>query len=791
MKYIAQMRGGALGAAAGVSMACLLAVAPLMTSAYAQGAPGAQTTLPSAIEALLDLPRLPAVAIDPRGRYLLLVHERGLLPLERLSEPTVSVAGLRLTAANGSPHAPIAYYGLSLWDRYTGFTTGIDLPEDVTIGYPRWAPDGSRFIFTVTGAAGVELWIGDPYSGSTDRLVSAPLSAARGAPCDWMPDSRAVFCRVLPEDRERPALMAGVGLTVDDPRLVDYFLRSQLEIIDATTGERQKIRYPVLLESVDVAPNGNLFLVTREVPPGLLQSPGNRGRKVTEVWDRSGRAIRILAPGARGAGPPRAMQWQATAPATLVWVERENDRDRLLAQAAPFARPPTEIYQTHHRFAGLKWLEGSGQAIVSEFDPTHRITRAWLVDPEDPRSSPRRVGSRSVDAAYPALGRLLTRTSDAGKSLVRVQDNMIYSVGRSDEQTYLERFDLDSMKSERVWESGDEGYAHIVDLLTPDGGLLLTRYENAREPPNYKLHDLVYDASWGLTDRRHPAPELADVERVALRYRREDGVQLSATLHVPADRVPGAQLPLLVWAYPRNYGYGSVPVTPDSVDRFPSLERAFKLFFVTQGYAVLDDVSMPVVGNADIANDTFLEQITANAEAAIDAVAASGYADRDKVAIAGHSYGAFMVANLLAHTRLFVAGVAMSGSYNRTLTPFGFQTERRTLWEARDTYLAMSPLLYSDQIDAPLLLVHGALDDNPGTPPLQSQHLYEAIRHNGGDAELLLLPFERHAYRARESVLRTAATMLAWLDDHVGRSEYVGRTLLATGSTDHPSPNGL
>jgi len=768
-------------------LAALLEVGALglfSASAFSQLGPTAETSLPASVEELLDLPRLPAVSIDPQGRYLLLVHERGLLPLERLRQPAVTVAGLRLNAANGAPQAPIAYFDLSLVDHDTGYTSRIDLPENVTIGYPRWAPDGSRFIFTVAGTTGVELWVANPVSRVARRLTEAPLSAARGAPCSWMPDSRDVLCRVVPEGRKLPT--DGAPVQVDshgeDERLVDYFLRSQLELVNGVSGERQTVGYPALLESVDAAPNGQLFLVTRAVPSNLLPTSADRPQKVVEIWDRAGRVVRILSSGADGLNPSRAVHWRATAPASVAWVEGENDRDRILIQAAPFSKPPIQIYRTQHRFAGLKWLENSSLALVNEFDPAHRVTRAWLVNLEEVEQLPRRVGSRSVDAAYPALGRVLTRTNDSGKPVVRVQDEAIYSVSRSDEQTHLERLHLDSMKSEQVWESGGTGYVKVVDLLTPDANLLLTHHENAKEPANYAVHDLAAESMRSLTDRVHPAPELAGVERIALRYRREDGVALSATLYVPADRVPGAELPLLVWAYPRQYGYGSAPVTPDSLDRFPSFERAFKLFFVTQGYAVLDDVSMPVVGNTDTANDTFLEQIVANAQAAVEAVVDTGYADPERVAIAGHSYGAFMVANLLAHTRLFAAGVAMSGAYNRTLTPFGFQTERRSLWEARETYLAMSPLLYSDQIDAPLLLVHGERDDNPGTPPIQSQHLYEAIRHNGGETELLLLPFERHTYRARESVLRTAGAMLGWLDQHVGRSEYLGRTLVATDS---------
>jgi len=328
---------------------------------------------------------------------------------------------------------------------------------------------------------------------------------------------------------------------------------------------------------------------------------------------------------------------------------------------------------------------------------------------------------------------------------------------------------LDTLDVERLWAS--DGHAHqiVLGLLTDDASVILTRRETASEPPNYYAQT---DAgAFPITHFDHPAPELKAVRRIPLRYRRADGLGLSANLYLPAENASLEPLPMILWAYPRVYGEDTEAVETINAEQFPSFERAFKLFYLLQGYAVLDDVSMPVVGSASTANDTFIEQIVNNALAAIDAAAATGFVDPERVAVAGHSYGAFMVANLLAHSNLFDAGAALSGAYNRTLTPFGFQTERRSLWEARETYLAMSPFLYSNMINEPLLLVHGLLDENAGTPPIQSIQFYEAIRHNGGNADILLLPREGHSYRGRESVLATAATMLEFFDRHLKRGD--------------------
>jgi dipeptidyl aminopeptidase/acylaminoacyl peptidase len=181
---------------------------------------------------------------------------------------------------------------------------------------------------------------------------------------------------------------------------------------------------------------------------------------------------------------------------------------------------------------------------------------------------------------------------------------------------------------------------------------------------------------------------------------------------------------------------------------------------------------MPVVGEGEVEpNDTFVQQLVQNARAAIDAGVARGVTDPERVAIGGHSYGAFMTTNILAHSDLFRAGIARSGAYNRTLTPFGFQQEQRTLWDDADLYMAMSPFFHADGIQVPLLLIHGAEDNNPGTFPMQSERLYQALTGLGGTARLVMLPLESHGYRARESVLHMLWETVAWLDEFVKHAE--------------------
>jgi dipeptidyl aminopeptidase/acylaminoacyl peptidase len=741
--------------------------------------------LPAAAEALLDFPRLPAVSIDPSGRYLLLVHEHGLLPLESLRHPSASIAATRIDLRTGGPFAPIPYFGLTLIDRETGDRSRIELPDDATIGYPQWSPDGSGFLFTLSSRDEIALWVGAVDSMSAEKLSEGLPNASRGAPCRWMPDSEDVLCRMIVEDRDPlpegftsgASVSATSELRFDplDRQLANYYLRSQLELISVRTGARRKLGEPELWASAEPSPDGRLILVTRNVPLPSTMATTGRWRSATEIRDRSGRLLRTFpSAAAHESAASRAAHWRATAPSSVIWVERVNGVERVLQQDAPFSDLPVEIFRTPHRFGGIKWVEGSNLAVVNVYDVSERTTTTVLVNAAHPGESPRPIWSWSVDVDSPARHGILSDRSTEGHPVARVVNNRLYATGRDGRQSTLDLVELDSLTTERVWESDEENYDSVVGVMGLRGDVLLLRRESVETPPNYLFHDLKTGEVQPLTQREHPAPELVDVKQIELNYQRADGLALSSTLLVPPDYADGETLPLLVWAYPRQVGATTASTATDESARFPSSEQAFKYIFAASGYAVLNDVSMPVVGNAETANDTFLEQIIANAEAAVSAAVDTGIVDPERVGVAGHSYGAFMAANLLAHSRLFAAGVAMSGAYNRTLTPFGFQTERRTLWEARETYLRMSPLLYSDQIDAPLLLIHGMLDDNPGTRPIHSTQLYDAIRHNGGEASLVLLPYEGHSYRSREAVLQVAAGTLEWFDAHLsGRSRPV------------------
>lgn len=730
------------------------------------------------IESLFEVTAQPISVVDPTDRYLLLVHERKLLELDQLAAPAVPVAGRTINPSTHAPHAPLDYFGLTLVDFATGESTPILLPRGATLGFPAWAPDGSRFAFTLTRSAGTELWIGEPAEGRARRLVGG-LNASLGPPCNFMPDSRRLLCRRIAHSRsalldyaaqaDRYArTLAELPFTPGQPTILDESLvrsliESRLELIDAMSGQRHAIGAVAAFESVDPAPSSAFLLVTRATEPYPRVSGVDELNRSVEIWDKTGRLVKRLPASAR------APQWHASNPATLVWVERRDGADRVMLQEPPFSAPAVEIFRTGQRFSGLEWVEGADAALIREYSESERTARVWYVDAATPTAPPRLLQSGRVDVAH--VGAPVTKMNRWGKAVVAVNGDGFYtrgeSAGDSGARPSLIHVNMQTGAAERIWESAATGYEEVVDLLTPDAEVLLTRRQSATQPPNYFIDVSGAPRTQALTDFRHPAPNLRDAVRMRLTYRRADGLELSSDLYLPPDHAAGEPLPLVVWAYPRQVGENDSTITMRTRERFMNHDRAFKLVFLLRGYAVMDSVAMPIVGSSAEANDTFIEQIVANAEAAVAAATNTGLVDGSRLGVAGHSYGAFMVANLLAHSELFDAGVALSGAYNRTLTPFGFQTEHRTLWEAPDTYLAMSPFLFSNQIKAPLLLVHGLQDKNAGTSPLQSTQFYQAIRGNGGKAELLLLPLEGHSYRARESVLRTATAMLDWFDRYL------------------------
>jgi dipeptidyl aminopeptidase/acylaminoacyl peptidase len=516
--------------------------------------------------------------------------------------------------------------------------------------------------------------------------------------------------------------------------------------------------------------------------------PASQFPKTVEVWGRTGEVEFTLArlPATEevpigGVMPgPRSYHWRPTAPATLVWVEpldggnprkKVPHRDRVMTLAAPFRGAPLELARTEQRFSSLIWGENSSVALLRDYQSSKRWSRTFRLNPDQP-GAPELLWEHSSQDRYADPGAPLTKTLPNGARAMRVSENSLFLSGAgaspAGDRPFLDKFDLATRKKERLFQCDEQSYESVVALVKDDGSQFITRRETPTEPPNYFLRAPHGDTRTALTRFPDPAPQLRAIPRQLVTYPREDGVALSFTLYLPPGYQPGKPLPTVLWAYPREFNDADTAgQISGSTNRFTSITGISHLFFTLQGYAVLDGATMPVVGDPRKANDTYLTQIVASAKAAIDKAVQLGVTDPARVGVGGHSYGAFMTANLLAHSDLFRAGIARSGAYNRTLTPFGFQSERRTLWEAPDMYLKNSPFLAANKLREPLLLIHGEADNNSGTFPIQSERFFEALKGTGGTVRLVMLPYESHAYEARESVEHTLHEMFAWFDRHV------------------------
>ena len=767
---------------------------------------------PPEVVRILDAAPLPFVSVDPTRRTMLMMERENLPPISELAQPMLRLAGVRINPNTNATHGPRSIVGLVFRDIATGEERRVRTPEGVGIAAPSWSPTGDRILFMAMRDNGAELWVADVATGAARALTGPIVNATTGGAAQWTPDGRSALVRVVPEGRGEPprAPLAPIGPVIQettgragpvrtfqdlltnahDEALYDYYFTSQLALIDVRSGDRRDIGAPAIFRGVDVSPTGERLLVSRvERPYSYLHTWGSFPHTV-EVWDMRGRVEHVVArhplldniPIQGVQTGPRAVQWRnAPGVDVLVWAEALDGgdprveaahRDRLMTLAAPFRAEASELLRTEHRFTGLTWTEQDGATMLSEYDRDRLWSRTWLFVFDNTGAAPRLVWDRSVRDRYNAPGSPVTTTTPDGRRVVMVRDGSIFLTGPGaspeGDRPFIDRMSLATFETERLWRNEGERFESVVDLLTDDGARIITRRESPTDPPNYFAIDLRAGTERALTTFEDPAPELRDIRKELVTYTRDDGVELSATLHLPPGYREGDRLPLLVWAYPREF---NDPATAGQVSgspwRFTQIGGSSHLFLLTQGYAIMNDATMPVVGHPETANDTFVEQVVASAKAAIDKAVEMGVADAERVGVGGHSYGAFMTAHLLAHSDLFKAGIARSGAYNRTLTPFGFQSERRTFWEAPHIYMNLSPVTHANKISAPVLLIHGEADNNSGTFPIQSERLYHAIQGHGGVARLVMLPHESHGYQARESVMHVLAEMIDWFDTHV------------------------
>jgi dipeptidyl aminopeptidase/acylaminoacyl peptidase len=779
---------------------------------------------PPHIVEVFDAEPVPQTTVSPDRRVLALTKARPYPTIAELSQPMLRLAGARINPRTNGPHRSVGLQGtgiytITLKKIADASEVTVTVPPQARISHVKFSPDGSRLAFLNTKESAIELWVADSATGSGKSVSGADrINLAAGDPCDWLSDNVTLICMLVPAGRNadpaettvppgpnvhehhgKPApapTYQDLLKTAHDDALFEFYFTSQIAAINSATGAKSVLGRPAIFASATPSPGGQYVLVTKIKRPFSHLLPMSGFPEEVEIWTRTGDVANRVADVPSGEGTPlagvkpgpRGAHWRQDQPATIVWIEALDGgdpknkvpfRDKVLSLQPPFSDPPTEVARTEWRYSSISYTD-RGVALLSENDRPSRRTRTWILEPG---TAPRKVWDRKQDAAYDNPGTPVARRSGvpggggggrgaASSSPIIQKGDFIYLSGEGaspeGDRPFLDRLNLKTLETERLFRSGSESLEEFVAPLDDAMNRFLTRYETQKEPPNYHVRTREGDARRQVTAFKDPQPQVRAVLRQYVTYQRSDGVKLSATLYLPPGYKQGEKLPVIMWAYPREFGDAdSASQVSGSPNQFLAVRGYSHLFLLLSGYAVFDNPTMPIVGPGETANDRYVEQLVASAQAAIDKVVAMGVADRDRIGIGGHSYGGFMTANLLAHSRLFRAGFAESGAYNRSLTPFGFQNERRTFWEVADLYAKMSPFWHAHQIKDPILLMHGEADDNSGTFPIQSERLYLALKGHGATVRYVTLPNEAHGYAARETLLHVLAERLNWFDKYV------------------------
>ena len=806
----------------------LTAAALLSTATIAMSATPGYDQPPQYVLDVLHAPAPPRPMLSPTRASALLVSYVQYAPISQVAEPFLKLAGVRVEPRTRRKHDTQGGYGvapcaqtLSVVDVATRRETQIALPPGGCADGFLWAPDGATFAFRNTSTDAVELWAGS-RDGKTRRLGNVRLNPMLGSSLQWAPDSKSLLVKMVPDGigaapaaeggAEGPRIQESSGggefstyeardtlRNQADAALFEYYGTSQLAFVDVASGAVTRVGARAVLTEVSLAPDGQHILVTSIRKPYSYAVTYSRFAHDVEVWDRSG-AVTPLAklPVAENVPihgvptGPRDFEWRPTEPATLIWAEALDGgdwkakvpaRDKVMMQSAPFTSNPIEIARIEQRFEGVDWSERRGVGLLQEYDDNRHWRRTFLIDAEHSDTKPRVIWDLSSDETYEDPGQPVYRMMPNGEWAVRQKGDTIFLSGQgaspAGDRPFLDSFDLRTGKSRRLFRSAKDAYEYFVSFANDDTNSLLTWHQTPMEPPNLMLRTLaatvsnaaageatVVSTARAITQIPDPTPAVRAIKKRLVTYKRKDGVDLSFTLYTPPNYKEGTRVPAILYAYPLDYASSKTAGEISGSEQYFTRLRDYQLLLLS-GYAIIDNAAFPIVGDPQKAYDTYLDQLVDDAQAAVDKAVELGVVDRDRIGVTGHSHGAMMTANLIAHTDLFRAGVATSGAYNKTLTPFGFQNERRSVWNAQETYLKVSPYFFANKMHAPLLIVHGSDDANPGTTPIQSEMLYQAIRGNGGVTRLVMLPHEPHWYSAMESNEQLAYEEIRWFDKYV------------------------
>jgi dipeptidyl aminopeptidase/acylaminoacyl peptidase len=541
------------------------------------------------------------------------------------------------------------------------------------------------------------------------------------------------------------------------------------------------------------SPDGNYVLVTTLERPFSYIVTYDRFPVREIVYDLNGKKVsevnftpllEVLPQGfmATQSGK-RDFSWRSDEPSTLVFVQaldkgdpeiKVDYRDEVFTLKAPFNATPLSLIKTKQRFSGITWGDANHAVAYDNWWNT-RNAKTYYFDPSKGESSMKVLFDRNSDDKYADPGRMQTKPNQYGEDVLLLKGDIVYLFGEGftaqGQFPFIKSYNLSTAAEKELYRSTyTDKVESLSSFIDPTKGDVLVRIESQTQFPNYFVRNISKAKSKPvqITNFKNPFVALEKVHKEVIKYKRSDGLELTGTLYLPVgyDKINKVKLPMIMWAYPKEFkDKSSAGQTTTNPNQFTFPSYGTPIYWVTRGYVVLDNASFPIVGEGEAEpNDSFITQLVDNAKAAIDAVDALGYIDRNKVAVGGHSYGAFMTANLLTHSDLFACGVARSGAYNRTLTPFGFQSEERNYWEAQSVYNEMSPFMTADKMNHPLLLVHGEADNNPGTFTLQSERYFNALKGLGKPARLVLLPKESHGYVAKENILHLLWEQDRWFE---------------------------
>ena len=759
---------------------------------------------------IYDIHRNPYIQFIPFETIGLEISYQLHQTLEQLAEPSIKLAGEKFSKRLNTNLENYPINKINIFDLNTKSRTPIQLPKDAKIRDLSISNNSKKAALLNETESGVQLIIADLENGEckviSDLFINDILED--GIIC-WINDNENILLKVIPNNRnnepakpdvpETPIIEETYGKksvtrtyqnlmqNKHDEALFDHYFTSQLILLNTTSGKIKKIGEPSIFNEIYSSPNNEYLLIERIHRPYSYLLPYYRFPKDFEVWTFDGKLVNALHSrplqdevpiGGTYIGP-RKFMWQPLKNATLIWVEALDEgnpkvvvdhRDKIMLLESPETEIAEEIFRTEHRFSRIDWSENKDELIYYEYDRDKIWKEGWLLEIG---GKPKLVYDLSTRDKYSDPGKLVHKKTKYGRNVFIKSGDVVYyenNTGSTSEGNfpYLQKFNLVTKEKEILFRCKKDHYEIIQNFADDTLNKIIIRSENQSNPPNYFLVNLESGERKEITNYPNNFKQLSEITKEMVTYTRKDGIPLSAELYLPARYKEGDKLPLVINAYPQEFTDSATAgqITTTS-SRFSRFSGSSVRYFVLEGYAVLTKASIPIVGDPETVNETFIEQTINSVEAAIKYLDERGVIDPKRVGITGHSYGAFMVANVLAHSDLCAAGIARSGAYNRTLTPFGFQSERRTFWKAKDFYMEVSPFAHAEEVTEPILLIHGEDDPNSGTYPMQSKRFYQALKGNGGTAKLVVLPYEGHGYRARRSGLHVLAEMIEWFDRFV------------------------